>query len=1286
MTSSDNRSISIDRNAIGCTIISGDGNQVVIYQNQTEQQTITSQDTSNLTQRLGSNPYRGLLPFQETNAAQYFGREQQITKLWESLQNIVQNSQNSNFLPIYGPSGSGKSSLARAGLLPRLAQNPFLGFNKLQVAVFIPSSHPLDALGLVLAKAVTQDIAPVAKTREFQQELRQVNAQGDYDGLRRIASVLPNINQAPLLILVDQFEEIYSLCESIEERNIFIRNLLNAAGDRSRQVMVLITLRSDFLGNIQKQPQLNQIFSRQGFLVPAMSEEELREAICKPALKSGYPFDEATVSLLLEQTKDRAGSLPLLQFTLTKIWEGLEKGKPPAEILENLKGVGGALAGEAQRVFDNLTEKQQKIARRIFLGLIQFGVGDQMTRRRVVIEQLRSYKDDENDFRTVLDSFAFKGVRLITLSGEGQETTVEVTHEALFQNWQKIKDWVEEDQSNLLFQRRVQEEAERWQQMGRPSGSLWRSPDLDLLERFYQQAGENMTPLQIDFLKACRLSSLIRTLVIGGLSIAVVSLGIVAYINKLVAEFTTIKALNQTAETYLASEQPFDALIAATKAGRVLLKTHLRFLNLPMSYQTKALLNQNLWQMNRLDGHTNEVWQIKYSPNGKLLASAGRDGKIYIWDAISGEYKFTLTGHDDSIREIVFSQESNLLISRSDDGMIKLWNLEKGEIIEHPLNNEKEINTFALSSQFSIVATGQTEGKVKLWNLAQADSATLLPLKASQNSIEFVQFTPDETKLIIVENKNNIYIWDMNQKNIDSIPSTDQCPFEEIQVKNNILAAAKINGTVQTWGFNLKPIQSWTLYKNNNCDLEEDKTKTLQLSPNGKILAIADKGEVINLWDLETKKEISRLEEDNSNNMIWDLEFSPNGQILATAGNDKKIRLWDWQKRQKQPFSILLGHTNAIGSLQFHPDGTMLASGSDDRTVRLWTTQKPLIPILQGHNGIVWDVSFNSDTNLITSVGEDSTVRFWDLEKKQQLDTIRLANNQNFNILSVALSHDKKQIAVGGVLEQSRSELVEKSGRIQLIRIDNFKNNKILDTERPVTSLKFNDDDTLLISGESDELEGTLRFWNLSTDNPVSLADKVPNDLGGIYAIEFKPKQSNILAFAGSQGIINFGDIRTKQSLKQLKAQVGNIYALKYSPDGTILASGGDTIRLWNSLTFEPITTLNGHINDINTLNFNTNGEILASASGDGTIKLWNIPKQQFLASLKGHYQQINDIEFINQDHSVIASASNDGSIILWNWDADLDKLVNRSCRWLENYFKHNQHLSDDTTAVCDRG
>ena len=1314
MTSSENRSISIDQNAMGCTLISGDGNQVVIYQNQVAQKTIASQTTHSQIGNLDSNPYQGLLPFQETNADQYFGRDQQITQLWEKLRDLAEASNTTKILPIYGPSGSGKSSLARAGLLPRLAQKPLPGFAKLQVAVFLPSSHPLESLAMILAKAITQDLAPIAKTQEFKQELQKTDKQGEYDGLRRIASALPDVADAPLLILVDQFEEIYSLCNDSVERQAFIANLLYAASDRSGQVMILITLRSDFLGNIQKHPQLNQIFSRQGFLVPAMSEEELREAICQPAMQAGYTFDEATVNLLLEQTRDRAGSLPLLQFALTKIWEGLENGATPAETLERINGVGGALAGEAQRVFDSLTKKQQKIARRIFLGLIQFGIGNQITRRRVDLDQLRSHQDSEIDFRTVLDSFAFKGVRLITLAsrGEEQQTTVEVTHEALFQNknWPQFAKWVEEDQSDLLFQRRVQEEAERWQKMGRPDGSLWRTPDLDLLERYHQQAGEDMTTLQLEFFNSCRKAAKLRKLILmGALSLilflfcAALISGIIAYFSKLKAELETIKTLNQTAETNLASNQPFEALVAATKAGQELLKTQqqTKQQNLAVVSQTKALLNQNLWQVNRLDGHTDEVWYVQYSQDGKLLASGGKDGVIKLWDAVSGQHKFTLKDHRDSIKEIIFSHDDQLLASRSKDRMIRLWSVKTGELIDHPINNRKNIeakepaNSISFSPNSPILAIGKADGTVELWDVEKNQLNSLPLLDKSSHPVTLLKFSSDGKKLVVVRDNNTIKIWNLQQdwQNF-SIFSKDKSPIEEIQIKKQFLVAAKKNGSVQIWNLNSKKPKTWNLYSENKCppknepELDESLTKILKLSGDEKILAVAECLETVRLWDIDKivasnitdQEQYPKLKEENRNNIIWNLQFSPNNRTLATAGEDNKIRLWDWKTRQKQPFAILLGHTNHIGSIQFSPDGKMLASASDDRTVGLWKIEEPFIPILQGHNGIVWDVSFNPQTKLISSVGEDGIIRFWNLQGRSQKSNTKLpSKDQRTDLLTVQLNSDNKILAMGGSIHKQDNT----TGQIQVINAETQREiYPPLKTESTVLSLRFSPDKNVLISGDS---KGNLIFWNIKKGQPLTPKTLTETDSGEIYSIDFNPIQKQILAFAGNKGIINFWDMKINKFLSPIIAQVGDIYTLKYSPDGKLLASGGDTIRLWDSITHKQIATLNGHISGINSLQFSPNGKVLASASGDGEIKLWDMSNQQLLAILKGHYKQINDIEFVGKDGSILASASSDGSVILWEWDSDLEKLVTRSCKWLGNYLKYNQRLSDEEHKLCDR-
>jgi uncharacterized protein YjbI with pentapeptide repeats len=287
---------------------------------------------------------------------------------------------------------------------------------------------------------------------------------------------------------------VYSLCKkpdkqtAFDEQTAFIDTLLDAASSRSGQVSVVLTLRSDFLGETQRHPLLNQIIgSDQCVVVPAMTAAELRRAIAEPAKQAGHPLDDAVVDLLIQQTEGREGVLPLLQFALTQIWEGLKASKQPTETLKAIGGVGGALAKEAQRIYTSLNDKEKDIARRMFVGLVQLGEGTKDTRRRATVASLISAQDNPKQVRQVLDRFSDFRARLITLSSANGAEIAEVTHEALLENWQQFGLWLDGRRDLIRQQRKIQAWAEEWDIQKRKSGYLLQGRQLADANRFRKQ-------------------------------------------------------------------------------------------------------------------------------------------------------------------------------------------------------------------------------------------------------------------------------------------------------------------------------------------------------------------------------------------------------------------------------------------------------------------------------------------------------------------------------------------------------------------------------------------------------------------------------------------------------------------------------------------------------------------------------------------------------------------------------------------------------------------------------
>lgn len=489
--------------------------QLTVYYSQKPPDSETPKTAS---RELGPNPYRGLEAFRETDGDRFFGREEQIKTLWEKFCYLYQDKSTVRVLSIYGPSGSGKSSLARAGLIPQLRKKTLPGCDRARLAVLVPGTHPLEALATVLARIATDDSTPVKKSQEFEDALRTKSNQGKYEGLRRIANNLLDIASSPLIILVDQFEEVYTYAllpdktqrdAFIAERNAFIENLLCAAADRSQRVSVILTLRSDFLGETQQHPRLNKLFSDpHGFLVPVMQPEELAIAIAKPAEQEGYKLDTAIVQLLIEQTQGREGALPLLQFALSQIWDGLQNKVEPTETLQRIGGVGGAVAVKAQNLYQSLQPEEQAISRSIFLALVQVSENSGDTRRRAAVSEIIATDGDENRVWSVINRFAEPGVRFLVIFSDERHgemiEMIEVAHEALIRNWGQLKEWLKECREALGKKRKIEQAADEWKYQRKSKDYLLQGRSLRDAREFTQAPNKEivLSSFAVEFVKA----------------------------------------------------------------------------------------------------------------------------------------------------------------------------------------------------------------------------------------------------------------------------------------------------------------------------------------------------------------------------------------------------------------------------------------------------------------------------------------------------------------------------------------------------------------------------------------------------------------------------------------------------------------------------------------------------------------------------------------------------------------------------------------------------------------
>jgi signal transduction histidine kinase len=440
----------------------------------------------------GQSPYRGLQFFDVEHAPFFFGREALTEWLLDELRS------DNRFLAIVGPSGSGKSSLARAGLVAALRQGQIEGSAEWPVAICRPGPDPLESLAVGLS-----DVDGVAQTpsaaRDLIRDLRQ-----DQRMLHLTTRLV--LRDAPperrLALLIDQFEEIFTLCHGEALRQAFVDNLLYAAGLTEGQTVVLVTLRADFYGKCAAYPALAAALSDRQVLVGPMSGDELWRAIERPAQLAGCEFEAGLVQRLLDDVRDQPGGLPLLQHALLELWDRREARRLTHAAYRASGGVAGALERRAEAVYNRFTGPEKEICRRVFLRLTQPGEGTEDTKRRATLWELMP-ADGSGQEAVEATVHALADARLITTeSGETLEGEryVEVAHEALIQGWSRLRKWIEQDREALHTHRRLTEAAGEWQKNARDESYLYRGTRLTQAEEWTSTYADDLNPLEREFL------------------------------------------------------------------------------------------------------------------------------------------------------------------------------------------------------------------------------------------------------------------------------------------------------------------------------------------------------------------------------------------------------------------------------------------------------------------------------------------------------------------------------------------------------------------------------------------------------------------------------------------------------------------------------------------------------------------------------------------------------------------------------------------------------------------
>jgi hypothetical protein len=708
-------------------------------------------------------PFRGLAPFREEDAPFFFGREALTQWLVEALRE-------DRFLAVIGPSGSGKSSVVLAGLIPALRRGDLPGSDGWDIVTLQPGERPLEALAAVVALLLAEGVESVAATRRLLDDLA-----ADERSLHLATKLaLARRPQGERLVLVvDQFEELFTLCRDETARRAFLNNLLYASGVAGGQTIVVLTMRADFYPRCLTYPDLAARLESGQVAVTPMTEEELRQAIELPTQKVALAFEKGLVDAILDDVLGEPGALPLLQYALLELWQRREGKRLTFQAYHEIGGVEGAIARRAEEIYAGFTRQEQGLVWRVMMRLVQPGIGTEDTRRRVTWKELETSEVSEtSEVWAVVQTLA--DARLVTTSRDpaSRQVAVEVAHEALIRGWPRLRGWLDEDRAALLTHRRLTEAAQEWERLGKDEGALLRGARLAETEGWAEKHGQEMNPQEQEFLEASQsfeerehreTRQRVRRTIAGlvGALVVISILVLLAFRQSQIAlqkqKIASSRELSTAALNNL-NVDPERSLLLAMEAVQV---SH--------TFEAEDALRQALLASHvraTLRGHEAWVNSAAFSPDGKWVVTASYDETARVWASATGN-EMVVLHHEGTVWSAAFSPDGQWVVTAGGDGKVRVWDVSTALNTKAATGVEMAVlrgrGGWVSSAAFSpdgklVVTVGGPDNPVQVWEVDT--NRELAVLRGHEAWVNSAAFSPDGQWVVTASDDRTARVWE----------------------------------------------------------------------------------------------------------------------------------------------------------------------------------------------------------------------------------------------------------------------------------------------------------------------------------------------------------------------------------------------------------------------------------------------------------------------------------------------------------------------------------------------